>query len=60
MNWSIELAERGLVPQPLLRRGIRRLLVKRLRDEGERHRDLEQARRAWLDEMLGWGLCWLQ
>ena len=31
MNWAIELAERGLVPDLLVRRGIRRLLRERLR-----------------------------
>lgn len=31
MRWAIELAERGLVPDAVLRRGIRRLLRERLR-----------------------------
>ncbi|MYF77921.1 MAG: class I SAM-dependent methyltransferase [Acidobacteria bacterium] len=31
MRWAIELAERGLVPDALVRRGIRRLLRERLR-----------------------------
>ena len=51
MHWTIELTERGLVPTPLIRAGIRRLVAKRLRDEVERHRDLGTRQRAWLTEM---------
>ena len=51
MSISIELAERGLVPDVLLRAGIRRLLSKRLRDEARLHEDLEQRRAEWLQAM---------
>jgi cyclopropane-fatty-acyl-phospholipid synthase len=51
MSLSIALAERGLVPEPLLRAGIRNLLGRRLREESLRYRDLEAGKRRWLDEM---------
>ena len=51
MSFSIELAERGLVPDVLLRAGIRRLLGKRLREEALRHENLERRRAEWLEAM---------
>jgi cyclopropane-fatty-acyl-phospholipid synthase len=51
MTWAIELAERGLVPERLVRAGIRRILKRLLAQESERHRDIEAARRAWLASM---------
>ncbi|MEZ6002559.1 MAG: cyclopropane-fatty-acyl-phospholipid synthase family protein [Planctomycetota bacterium] len=52
MKTAIQLVERGLVPRPLIRRGIRRLLGERL---AELHRtwdpDPEAARSAWLRHM---------
>ena len=39
MKTLIELAERGVVPDPVIRLGIRRLLRKRLRDEQARRQD---------------------
>ncbi|MBK8014289.1 MAG: class I SAM-dependent methyltransferase [Deltaproteobacteria bacterium] len=50
-NFGVELAERGLVPEFVLRAGIRRLLTKRLRDESRRHQDLDRARRAFVEGM---------
>ena len=43
MTLGIELAERGFVPAPVVRAGIRRLLRSRLRDEEARHADREEA-----------------
>src|SRR5512137_96005 len=43
MSLGIELAERGFVPTPVVRMGIRRLLRNRIRDEGKRHADREAA-----------------
>jgi cyclopropane-fatty-acyl-phospholipid synthase len=40
---GIALAERGLVPEPLVRAGIRRLLRARLASEAGRHADRERA-----------------
>lgn len=52
MNTAIRLVERGFVPKPLLRRGIRRLLRDRLGEQREIYRsDPEAALRAWLDAM---------
>jgi cyclopropane-fatty-acyl-phospholipid synthase len=51
MSLSIELAERGLVPEPLLRYGIRNLLRRRLKEEAVRHSDLGSARTQWLAHM---------
>jgi len=43
MSLGIELAERGFVPAPVVRLGIRRLLRNRIRDEERRHADREAA-----------------
>jgi cyclopropane-fatty-acyl-phospholipid synthase len=43
MSLGIELAERGFVPTPVVRMGIRRLLRNRIRDEEKRHADREAA-----------------
>ncbi len=48
---SITLAERGLVPEPIIRVGIRRLLSKRLRDEALRHHNREGALTDWVAAM---------
>ena len=40
----IELAERGLLPDALVRLGIRRLCARRLEDEGARDPDRADAR----------------
>ncbi len=37
MNWAIELAERGWLPDPMVRAGIRRLLAERLREVDQRN-----------------------
>jgi len=50
MNVGIELAERGLVPDPVLRVGIRRLLERRRADESARARQ-PGAVAAWLSQM---------
>src|SRR6185369_13350122 len=50
MNVAIELAERGLVPDPLVRAGIRRLLRRRRDDEAARAVD-PHAVAAWLTQM---------
>src|SRR4249919_1256752 len=47
----IELCERGLIPDPLTRYGIRRLCAQRLRDEGAF--DLDQADRRFRDLLRG-------
>jgi len=47
----IELCERGLIPDPLTRLGIRRLCTQRLRDEGAF--DLDQADRRFRDLLGG-------
>ena len=41
---AAELAERGWIPDFLIRRGIRLLLRRRLRDEGERDPELQSVR----------------
>jgi len=51
MKSALALAERGLVPEPLVRRGIRRLLADRLREERLRHERLGPRMDAWLEEM---------
>ncbi len=48
---AIELAERGLLPDAVVRAGVRRLLRVRLRDEAARHRDRDRALAAWVDAM---------
>ncbi|TAJ17738.1 MAG: class I SAM-dependent methyltransferase [Planctomycetota bacterium] len=54
MHSAIRLVERGLVPKPLLRRGIRRLLRERLAElERSFGRDPERALRAWIEHMRG-------
>ncbi|MBL8858338.1 MAG: class I SAM-dependent methyltransferase [Planctomycetes bacterium] len=52
MNTALQLVEHGLVPKPLLRSGIRRLLRDRLREQaGIYGRDRERALGAWVDAM---------
>jgi cyclopropane-fatty-acyl-phospholipid synthase len=51
MKSALALAERGLVPEPLVRRGIRGLLDARLREERERHARREQRLAEWAEEM---------
>ncbi len=53
MKNAVEWAERGLVPEPLLRFGIRRLLKERLREELARERAAGEALRlsAWTERM---------
>jgi cyclopropane-fatty-acyl-phospholipid synthase len=52
MKTAIRLVEKGLVPQPLVRRGIRGLLEQRLKEERARHApDREAALRAWALEL---------
>ena len=48
---AIEMAERGWLPEPALRFGIRRLLRERLRSERRRHADRESALAAWIAEL---------
>lgn len=48
MKTALELADRGLIPLPLLRLGIRRLCSQRLRDAGS---DPRSSADAWLREM---------
>jgi cyclopropane-fatty-acyl-phospholipid synthase len=52
MNWAIEAAERGWIPDPAIRLGIRRLLAARLREEKAANED-EQLHRllSFVDEM---------
>jgi len=50
-QFAINLAEKGLVPEPFLRRGIIHLLGRRLHQEKERYRDPEQRWREWLRHM---------
>ncbi len=42
--WYESILDRGLLPDPLIRIGIRRLLAERLRDEDERDPERQQAR----------------
>jgi cyclopropane-fatty-acyl-phospholipid synthase len=51
MKSALALAERGLVPEPLVRRGIRGLLEERLREERERHAPRERRLAEWAEEM---------
>jgi cyclopropane-fatty-acyl-phospholipid synthase len=52
MKTAIRLVEKGLVPKPLVRRGIRGLLEQRLLEERARHApDREAALRAWALEL---------
>lgn len=54
MKTAIDLAERGLVPTPLLRWGIRRLLRDRLREqESSWSADRDQALERWIEHMRG-------
>jgi cyclopropane-fatty-acyl-phospholipid synthase len=53
MSLGIELAERGLVPTPVIRLGIRRLLRDRIRDEERRHADREAALARFIASMEG-------
>lgn len=48
MNTALKLADRGLIPLPLLRFGVKRLCAQRLRDEGARETSSTDA---WLREM---------
>ena len=48
---SLGLAERGWLPEALVRLGIRRLLAMRLREERARHADRAGRLAAWADEM---------
>ena len=51
MSWPLGLAERGLLPNRLIRAGIRRLLAKRLESEAERHHEPEGALADFLKSM---------
>jgi cyclopropane-fatty-acyl-phospholipid synthase len=51
MSLGIELAERGFVPSPVVRMGIRRLLRSRIRDEERRHADREAALDRFIADM---------
>ncbi len=51
MSLGIDLAERGFVPTPVVRLGIRRLLRDRIRDESRRHADREQALARFIEAM---------
>jgi cyclopropane-fatty-acyl-phospholipid synthase len=51
MTLAIDIAERGLLPDPILRAGIRRLVAKRLRDETARHGDDDRVKSAWVRHM---------
>ena len=53
MSLGIELAERGFVPTPVVRLGIRRLLRSRIRDEERRHADREAALARFIASMEG-------
>jgi cyclopropane-fatty-acyl-phospholipid synthase len=48
---GLALAERGLLPLPVVRHGIRRLLRHRLADEARRHRDPEAALKRFVSAM---------
>ncbi|QDV08043.1 Cyclopropane-fatty-acyl-phospholipid synthase [Planctomycetes bacterium Poly30] len=48
MNTALKLADRGLIPLPLLRYGVRKLCAQRLRDEKARE---TSSTAAWLREM---------
>ena len=52
MKIALDLVERGLVPKPLIRHGIRRLLDQRLREQaGIYGSDRDVALRSWIDTM---------
>lgn len=51
MKTAIRLVEKGLVPKPLVRRGIRRLLEQRLVEQRALHTDREAALRAWATQL---------
>ena len=54
MKQTIEWAERGLIPDPILRWGIRRLVAQRLGSERARYGrsgDSQVAQSAWLEQM---------
>ncbi len=52
MKTALRLVERGYVPKPLLRRGIRRLLDERLREQRSIFEpDREQALARWIERM---------
>jgi len=51
MTLGIELAERGLVPGPVIRLGIRNLLRQRVAQERRRHADREEALARFVEEM---------
>jgi cyclopropane-fatty-acyl-phospholipid synthase len=53
MSLGIELAERGFLPSPVVRLGIRRLLRNRIRDEQRRHADREGALARFIASMEG-------
>jgi cyclopropane-fatty-acyl-phospholipid synthase len=53
MSFGIQLAERGFVPSPVVRMGIRRLLRSRIRDEERRHTDREAALARFIAGMEG-------
>ena len=48
MKTALELADRGLIPLPLLKFGVRRLCAQRLRDEAARPTSSDEA---WAEEM---------
>ena len=48
---GIELAERGLLPAPLVRLGVRRLLRTRIESERRRHSDRDAAVERWIHAM---------
>ncbi len=49
--FGIELAERGLIPEPVVRLGIRRLLRTRIESERRRHADRDAAVKQWTRTM---------
>jgi len=52
MKAAIQLIEKGLVPKPLIRRGIRRLLADRLREQRDIYAsDRDGALAAWVESM---------
>ena len=51
MRAAIRLVERGVVPEPLLRHGIRHLLRGRLREQRRRYRDPGAAIADWAARM---------
>lgn len=54
MTWAVEAAERGWIPDRLLRTGIRRLCRGRLRVEGEQASGRDgEVRQAFIDRMNG-------